>query len=473
MKNKLINNIIFYGLGDFLVTAITAFLLLPVYISNLTTDEYGIFNIVNNNTIIFTYIFQFGIISAFSRLLFSYKDDNESYISSVILFHVISSVVIFTITYLFSDLIFGVLSPSIQKSKYVYIPVLIGFSTFIPNLYYALLRANQKARSFFLFQILTVGLLLGLVFYFIFFSRLSLQNLFISLLVTNLIMLLLISFFFYSKIKFRINYSYIKSTLKLSFPIFLGYIAYFFISRYSIIILQKHITLKELGTYTFAQQIAMVPTLLAAVIGKAVQPYLFSSANDDEFANRSSQADGIYKIFLFWSITGLIFFIEDIFMAILPQNYIASIPLVQSLLAVNLIFNLYFVESSILLYRLKSGLILFITITGSVVNVILCQLLVSKYKIDGAILAMFIAFTITLALQIFFSRKHILIDYKIKEIAFFVLVLGVFLFLFNGIKISSLNQFRQLFKILSFGVLTLILFMSLKKSKNYFYAEEN
>lgn len=471
MKNKLLYNIVFYGLGDFLVTAISAFLLLPIYIKYLSPGEYGIFNIVNNNTIIFTYIFQFGIISAFSRLFFQYKSNKEKYINSIIFFHIGSSIILFAFSYFFSDIIFGVLSPSIQKSNYKYIAVLIGFSTFIPNLYYALLRIEQKAKTFFLLQVFTSVLLLGMISFFIFFSSLTLQSLFFSILVTNALMLLMTFCFFWRSLSFQLEFVYIIETIKLGFPIFIGYIAYFFISRYSVVILQTHIDLKKMGVFTFAQQIAVVPTLISAIVGKAVQPYLFASENDEILAVRASNVNRVYKLFLFWVVTGLIFFIEDVFKAILPPNYIPSIPIIQQLLAITLIFNLYLVESSILLYKLKSGIILFITLIGSIINILLCQLLVKNFEINGVLTAMLIAFSATYILQIFFSRRYLKIKYQITEILIFVITLIAFFFLFVEFKVSEFTQYKTLFKIICFIILTIMSIFSLRKIKRYFNAQ--
>ncbi|MCD8177165.1 MAG: oligosaccharide flippase family protein, partial [Tannerellaceae bacterium] len=428
LKNKLFVNIFYYGLGDFIVTACSTFLLIPLYVSQLDTTEYGIFNIINNNTIIFTYIFQFGIISAFSRLYFTFKqrEKKREYINSVIVFHLIYSAFLFLTVYLCSNLIFKVLSPSLTNVKFQYFSVIVSFLSFLPALYYGILRVENKASKFFMFQIITVSILLLMISVFFFTKRFNLSNLLIAQLFSGIIMFIIIIFLLGRSFALPGDYiDSIKNTLKLSLPIFIGYIAYFLISRYSIVILQKYITLSEIGIYTFAQQIAMLTTFLSAVIGKAIQPYIFSSSND-QLNQRVNLIEQKYKIFLVWFTCLVIFFIEDIFNLILPDNYLPAIQISRFLLFITLIYNFTLIENSVLLYHMKNKILLLITICGSGINFILNQLLVPHMKISGSIIAMFIAFSFTCLAQIYYSNTTVT---KIKyNKAQLLLILSIIIF---------------------------------------------
>lgn len=466
LKNKLYINVFYYGLGDFIVTACSTFLLIPLYVSQLTTSEYGVLNIINNNTTIFTYIFQFGIISAFSRLYFTFDqaEKKREYINSIIIFHIIYSFLLFLFIYIFSDYIFNILSPSLENVKFQFFSVAISFLCFLPALYYGILRVQSKANKFFALQVTTVVLLLLGIGYFFLENRLNLSNILCAQLFSNVIMFFVASFFLGRE--FRIPEKYvipIKNTLKLSLPIFIGYVAYFFTSRYSIIILQKYISLSEVGVYTFAQQIAMIPTFLSVVIGKSIQPYLFSSSIE-QLTKKVNSIEHKYKIILIWFTGVVIFFIEDIFNQILPENYFPAINICRFLLLITLIYNITLIENSVLLYHMKNKTLLGITICGSGINLILNNLLVPSLKISGSILAMFIAFSFTCFAQMYCSNlTKTKIAYNSLQLFLVFFLIILFLVLFCNPYIALSSEFKNVYKIMATATLSIILFKSLRK----------
>ena len=158
MNIKLVKNILLYGIGDFIVTGVSAFLFIPLYLKFLSIEEYGILNILNNNTALFTYIFQFGMISAFARFYYLKKAEGleKDYTWNVIFFHLLFSFFLFLVYFVFRSFIVGSLSPSIGSSNLVYYSPLIAFLTFLPALYYINLRIEEKANKFVLYQILMV-----------------------------------------------------------------------------------------------------------------------------------------------------------------------------------------------------------------------------------------------------------------------------------------------------------------------------
>lgn len=469
LKNKLFINIIYYGLGDFIVTACSTFLLIPLYVSQLDTSEYGILNIINNNTVILTYIFQFGIISAFSRLYFTFEptEKKKEYINSIMLFHIVYSVFLFAIIYFFFDFLFQNLSPSIKDVRYRCFSVAISFLSFLPALYYGVLRVEHKASKFFIFQVATVAVLLLIITYFFISYGLNLSNILLSQLFTNGIFFVIVTFLLIRTFKIPRDFiDPIKNTLKLSLPIFIGYIAYFFISRYSVIILQKHISLSEIGVYAFSQQISMLPAFLSAVVGKAIQPYLFSSSSE-QLTQRVNSIDNTYKLFLIWFTGLIIFFIEDIFKLILPDSYLPAINVSRLLLFVTLIYNITLVENTILLYHMKNKTLLWITIIGSGINLILNNLLVPYFKISGTIMAMFISFSFICFAQIYYSNStNTKIEYNKKQLFFIFFLFIIFLSLFCNPDISFLYEYRHLYKIISFITISVMLVKALKKNTN-------
>jgi O-antigen/teichoic acid export membrane protein len=468
LESKILKNILIYGIGDFIVTGVSAFLLIPLYVHFLSAEDYGVFNILNNNILIITYIFQIGIISAFGRLYYVRKAINkeDEYISSIIIFHLIYSLFLFLAICIFWRPIFNLISPSIQNKKLLVFPVAMSFLTFLPALYYIYVRVAQRANVFVRLQVLTVFLMLSIIGLILFFSKLTLITLVISLLITNSLIWFIVILLFFKKIHFKIHFIDVKETLEFSLPIFIGYLAYFFISRYSLIVLQNHVTLDKIGVFSLAQQIAMIPTLVSIAIGKALQPYLFESDSDKQLLERSQQMDSLYKIFIIWIVGCLIFSIDIIMRKFLPDHYKSTIRIAQFMLLINMIYNFALVEGSILFYKLKSKIISGITILGSIVNVLLCNWLVVNYNINGVILAMLFAFSLTFSLECYFSRIYIRYRYNIKQILIGITIILTYLILSAlgwDVKYSFL---MIVYKIIGIMVLTSLLYFSIKAAKS-------
>jgi O-antigen/teichoic acid export membrane protein len=456
---------VLYGLGDFIVTGVSAFLFIPLYLKYLSAEEYGIYNVLNTNLTLFTYIFQLGIVSAYARIYFLRKADNteKEYTWYVVFFHLLYSILLFLIYFLFEKTISDLLSPSISNSKLGYYSVLMAFLAFLPALYYIFLRLEEKANRFVFYQILTVLLLSISVLFNYCFYELNLNTFLVSFLFSNLIIWIITVFNL--KISFSFNFFFkdISETIVFAFPIFISYIAYFFLSKYSILILQNHISLDQIGKFSLAQQIATIPTLVTVAIAKAVQPMLFSAMSDNELQVKSQSLDSSFKLILIWIVGSLIFFIDIIFHFFLPVKYFSIVETTKYMLLVNLVYNYSIVENSILLYKMKSKIILIITVCGSVLNIILCNLLVGKYEINGIVFSMALAFSLNLCLSIYFSRKYIPIKYDVK------LILGslcfiIFFIFFSSSKLFNHGYFfKNLFSTVCFFIYTIALSLIFKK----------
>jgi O-antigen/teichoic acid export membrane protein len=464
---KLIKNILLYGIGDFIVTGVSAFLFIPLYLNFLSTEEYGILNILNNNTLFFTYVVQFGIISAFSRIYYLKKTENleKEYIWHLMCLHFVYSILLIIFYFSFKNFVLNSLSPSISHSRLVYYSPVMAFLTFIPALYYVYLRLIEKVNKFVQFQILTVSLIIFFISVSYIFFDVNLDSILISFILSSFIIWILALINLKYSINFKIDFKDIIETLSFAFPVFVSYIAYFFISKYSIIILQKNLSLEEIGKFSLALQIATIPSLVSIAITKAFQPTLFSINCENELKIKAQSIDKNYKLFMVWMVGSLIFFLDFLIRHFLPA-YNSIIKITEYLLVINLIYNFSIVENSILLYKMKSKIILLITVCGSLTNVILSNILINSYSLNGVIISMAIAFSVNFSLDIYFSRKFVKLWYDIKTIIPCV----CFVILF--IPISSLNFFLTnnsygiSFTILCFVILTISIGLILKKA-NY------
>lgn len=467
MKLKILKNIAIYGVGDFLVTAVSAFLLIPIYLKFLSVSEYGIFNILNNNTTFFTYLFQFGIISAFSRIYFLKREDEEKkkYIKNIICIFLAISLLIFCFYFILKSKIIFFLSPSMVSNELQDYPLIFGFLSFLPALYFILLRLEQKASIFLKFQIFTILLLLLSIILMYLFYEINLNSILNCFLITNSIIFFIV--FLNFKILFPINICYkdIIQTIQFAFPIFVTYMAYFFISKYSLVILQKHITLERIANFSLALQIASIPTLISIAINKAIQPSLFNLGSDIELKEKSQVFDENYKTFMIWIVGTIIFFSDYIFDFLFPMSYQEAAKILKYLLLINLVYNFSIIENTILMYKMKSKTILLITVFSSLINIILCNILVEHFLLEGVLIALAISYFTYFFLEIFFSKKYIKISYDYKKIITSIVIIFLYINLSESNHIQFVFNKTYLLGLICFILLTFFLYKS--SIKNY------
>lgn len=468
MNIKVLKNILLYGVGDFIVSGVTAFLFIPIYLKFLSNEDYGILNILNNNSTFFSYIFQFGLISAFSRIYFIKKADGleKEYTWDIMCLHFGYSIILFVLYFNFNDVILNYLSPSISNSNFVYYSPVMAFLTFMPALHYVYLRLTEKSNKFVQYQILTVLLVSINIFLFYLFYEINLKSILISFVLSNFLIWFIVAFNIKYEINFKINLNNIIETLHFASPIFVSYLAYFFISKYGIIILQKHVTLGEIGRYSFSLQIATIPSLVSIAISKAVQPILFSSNCDEELRLRAQKIDVNYKLFMIWLVGSLIFFTDLVFYFFLPLSFGAFAEITRYLLFISLAYNFTIVENTILLYKLKSRIILLLTVGGSLLNIFLSNILIHSFLLNGVLISMAATFVVYLFLEIYFSRKLIKLSYDISTILFSVLFIVVFILISSTNLFSLNNIFKAGYSFVSFFILTIAIGLLLKKN-NY------
>ena len=189
---------------------------------------------------------------------------------------------------------------------------------------------------------------------------------------------------------------------------------------------------------------------------------LFSAVSDDELKLKSQNLDSSFKLLLIWIVGSLIFSIDIIFHFFLPLKYFSILGTTKYLLLVSLIYNYSIIENSILLYKMKSKIILAITVSGSILNIILSNFLVEKFEINGIVFSMAIAFFLNLCLSIYFSRKYIHIEYDAKLILASLGFILLFMFFSTLEMFENDFYYKNIFCISCFFIYTITFLLILK-----------
>ena len=405
-SGKLIKNTAVYGAGDIIVMAVSSFLLIPLYTRALSQEEYGIYIISKTNIDIFTYIVQFGLISAVSRLYFDYKKRNEQYeyISTVLILFFAIAAVFSTTMFLYGDHLWSMISPQISPEPYLWFCVAIAIDSFFPSLSSIWFRVEEKAFPFITIQIATALLLVAFVSINMLYLKTGVVGLLRAILLNSVCASSVIVVLLWGKFRLKPKISQVKASLNYALPIFAGYVAYFVLNRVGTVILQRYVPIDKIAVYGLMQQLSMVVTIAGNSFGMAFQPAIYS-CGPDRVEQQIAKTGGMYLLVMLFISSALVLFGSDIIWLAAPPKYAEGYVIFVILVMANLAYSINMINNTILLYFKYPTLSVAITTIGGMVATALSMALVPTYNIYGASLASLTAFICVLVMGFLLTRK--------------------------------------------------------------------
>jgi len=262
MLNKLkktLKHTAIYSLGN-LSAKVAGFLLLPLYLEYLTTEEYGILAILEVTTQILFGIFAMSISTAMLRWCSEEKDEtNRKRITFSSLITILMLVTILIVTMMpfsneFSRLIFNS-----ERFSYYIILMLISSSLNVLNtIPLSLIRLLEKPTFFAITTSLRFTLVLLLNIYFIAELNYGVEGILISQIIGNAVLFLICLPLLIKNMIFSLDFKIIKEMLKYGAPLVVSTISGTLLSFGDRYILNAFLSLTSVGIYSLGYKIASV-----------------------------------------------------------------------------------------------------------------------------------------------------------------------------------------------------------------------
>lgn len=397
MKNsKLLNNTILYSIGE-VIPRILSFILLPVLTSYLSTKEYGIVSYTNSVMIFVFVIASLSLNTFLLREFFLEKniEKRRDLVGSIFYFILIFNVLLLILQWLIFPVLIDFLGIKIPFYPFFLLAILNNFFDVLSIIPLVVYRVNDNAKSFVLvnvsrtiFQYLFVLLLL--VKY-----DMGLIGSYYGKLLANIPFLVIFIIIIIKNSNFRFDFKILKKALKFSIPLLPGSISYILITLSDRVILERYISLNDLGIYSVAFTLALALNVVTQSIYKAIEPMVFKDFNSDNFSETNSK---LYTIYLFLVILfgfGLSLFSKEVFLIATSPDFLNGYKIVPFMLISVIISasNLYL--DMLLIAAGKQKIISYTTILSGIISVILNFTLIPIFGFYGAIIASITAFTFT------------------------------------------------------------------------------
>lgn len=257
----------------------------------------------------------------------------------------------------------------------------------------------------------------------------------------------------YTKINF--NFNQIKKGLLFSLPLLPGALAFLFLSFSDRVILERSVSMAEIGVYNVAFILASALNIVIQSGYKAIEPEIFKKFGTDgfyDFVNKSK------SVFLFLVYAGAMFialFSQEVFWFMTSESFHKGYLLVPIILIGVVMTGQNVIFGGILIAEKKTKVIGVATIIGAIVSILFNITLIPHFGVYAAAFSSSVSFAIMnylLFYKMSFKGKNL--KNEILALLLFVLINAICFYIFN----FEVSTSSTIIKLLMFIGYILILF---------------
>jgi len=432
--SSLIKNTTLYSIGTILPKA-ASFILLPIYTSFLSVDEYGIISAMIVFNAFLTILITLNIERSIFRLYYDYETaaQKKEYIGTVFISILCFSTIMIGVMFLTRDYI-SLIYKSIDFYPYFLISIFTVYIGIYGSMLRVLLQVIQKVKLFVMLGIVQFIISSLLILLFVVYFKEGAYGYLKGVLFGNLIMVPIFLKLLLPHINFKFNSVIIINTLKYSLPIVPAVLAGQIIDLSDRVFIENYFSSMDLGLYSLGYTIAGVVLVITAAFKKAYDPFFYKTANSNnrEIAiktlTNTNEVYYIITIFICFSIT--LVSKEMIFWFFPKSYYIAYkiVPIISLAYAVSKISGLI----NLSFYQEKKTLKLMeLSIYAAILNVALNFILIPLYGYYGAAVATLITFIFMFIIKFHLSKKCYFLPINLALLLFFIFLTVIIYFLFE------------------------------------------
>lgn len=398
---KLLNDTIIFAIGG-IGSKLILFFLMPLYTNYLSTDEYGIADLIFTVSQLVIPFVSLVIFDSVLRFALSKIERSEDVLLNSLIVWGIGSIV----TILLTPLI-GLYSPIANWRWHLCAYIILNILMSVELNY---IKAKERNRLYAVVSIVqTLAMALANVLLIVVIP-LGIDGYVFANIIGCSISVIIIFLFgkLYKDLKFaKFSPFLLKKMLLFSAPLVLNNISWWAMHSANKIIIEFALGASILGIYTVATKI---PSLINVMISIFQQSWGISSVKEIESSNESDFYSNVFKIFSFVAFAmsvGLIFIIKPLMHIYVGEDFIEAWKYIPVLLASATFsaISSYFVSLYSALKKSLNNMIA--TLISAVVNIVVVLILVDRMGIWAAILGTFFAYFVMAILRMIEVTRYI------------------------------------------------------------------
>ena len=442
----LAKNIILFAIGNF-VPKLISFVLVPIYTAFLSTDEYGISDLINVTVSLFTPIITFNITDAILRYSLDKKYNTKDCLNiSLRLLSINLLLLLFLclIQYKFNII-------NINAGYLLYFYLMLSLNS-LYNIFCAFCKGINKVKIILLASIINSATTFIISIITIIILHQGIYGLFISNVVGYLLANLI--FIFGAKLYkyFSFNYSKVqmKSMLKYSFPMIFSAIAWWINSASDKFFITIIANVSESGIYAVSTKI---PSILTTLLSVFMQAWSISAIKEFDKEDKDGFISNMFNIIsglLCITCSLLIIFNQPISRIMFSKDFFIAWKNVPFLLVAITLDGLALFICNLLFAMKKTKVRAAATIIGAIINTVLNIILIKMWSSYGASMATFFGYLVTYIVSALYIKRYIKLNPNTRRTSIAICVIVL-----QSIFASTDNTFALMQIVLLFSLIYL------------------
>ncbi|MDO9634876.1 MAG: oligosaccharide flippase family protein [Paludibacter sp.] len=405
MLRQFIRDIGVYGFSGMLVRLIS-FLLIPLYVRVLSTDDYGIIDLISLFGTLSGVVLSLELYQSVSRYFAGGGAvSRREYASTGLMFYLYSYTLFTTLMLVFaeqlSELIFSIKGrEEIFRIAVLSMPVTALFSYFQNMLRYSLQSVKYSLINIF-YSVATI--LLSVLFVVVLNQGLS--GVYLGLIAGGIPSIMLSIWFNKQHLSFTWSQQVMKQMLRFSLPLTASALAIYSLTYFDRILIRHFLSLSDLGVYAVAFRIAAIPVVLMSIVNSSFLPLIYKHYRESSISRDLTRIYGYGFVGGIALITLLSLFSGSIISIITTPEYHEAARVLPLLL-----FSGFLIQFAGMFVGLslaeKTSITALIYAGGLVLNLVLNIYLIPTLGITGAGWSALGSSVLILVLQIWFSEKY-------------------------------------------------------------------
>lgn len=450
---KLLSNTAAMTVGQF-SSKILSFLLIPLYTSILSTEEYGIYDIIVTTVTLLTPFLTLVISEAILRFAIDNDYDNRYVLTIGVTLVVLGSGVLILLSPIFSFV------GSIAKYR---IWIVVFF--FVMNLHTVLiqfLKGINKVTQYSIMGVISTMTTLSLNIYFLVIRNYGIVGYLLAATMSHLLVSLIIiihnKLWTYVVNPLSIPRNVYKDMLRFSVPMIPNSISWWVSDSSDKYVILWFLSSAEVGLYSIAYKI---PTLLTMVMSLFVSAFQISIFDEFKKEDGSNFFKTVYTSVMMALLVAasMLIFASKYLAVVLYKNSFYSAWMVGCILIFAFVFNsLSSLIGTIYTATKKTSVLFYSTLAAACVNIVLNIILIPGYGLYGAAFATLVSYVCVWLIRALLAKKQMEKGF-IDRNSLIIMVLIAFQIV---IELSSL-EYRMF---LSFVIVLLVIAAAYKKLRN-------
>ena len=461
---------IIYGFAT-VVPRLMNFILVPLHVTALSTVGYSVNTTFYVWAAFFNVILTYGMETAFFRY-FSNSDKKGQVFSTAFISLTVTTLLFFGLVFLFKEQLIDLVDLNPKYFNMLLAILALDALVVVP---FAYLRASNRPLKFASIKIFNIAIVILVNFFFLWLipdypnfvpefvlerysSTDQVQYIFLAnLLASGATFLILLPYFFRSKIEFQ--FGIFKQMWKYGWPIMIAGIAFVINEMLDKILLKEMISEDIMGAYAGCYKLAIFMTIFVQAFRMGAEPFFFNHSKKENAKQTYANILNYFVIFGSLILLVMVVFLDIFKILIIPNpDYWVTISVVPIILLANLFLGIY--HNLAVWYKLtdrtKAGM--YISIIGAIITIVMNIALIPVIGFMASAYTTLVAYGTMMFISFYFGKKYYPVPYKVKSIMLYIL-------LAVGLSALSFIYFRENYYIgvLFLGIFFITVFLNERK----------